>query len=109
MTEVAMFYSDLAKKQTQLYDRANGLAASIFLNEHSQRLQNYDTLDLHFLYVKEAIPALDMFIDNNIHLLKGTKKTQTLFVITGRGKNSLNGISRIKPAVKNRLKKRNIT
>lgn len=108
MTEVAIYYSGLAQKETDLYDQANGLAASMFLNEHSQKHQNYDTLDLHFLYVKEAIPALDMFLDNSVHLLKGTNKTQFLFIITGRGKRSANGVSKIKPAVKARLKKRKI-
>lgn len=108
MTELAIYYSDLARKQTELYDQANNLAATMFLNEHSERHQNYDTLDLHFLYVKEAIAALDMFLDNSVHLLKGTNKTQYLFVITGRGKRSANGISKIKPAVKSRLKKRKV-
>lgn len=108
MSEVAIFYSDLARKQTELYERANSLAASTFLQEHSNRLQNYDTLDLHFLYVDEALSALDIFLDNNIHLLQGTGKTQHLFVITGRGKRSVNGIPKIKPSVKARLKKRQV-
>lgn len=106
--EVAIFYSELARKQTQLYEHANEMAASAFLNEHSNRLQSYDTLDLHYLYVKEAVSALDIFLDNNIHLLKGTSKSQALFVITGRGKRSINQISKLKPAVITRLKKRKL-
>lgn len=108
LTEVAVFYSELARKQTQLYENANEMAASAFLNEHSNRLQSYDTLDLHYLYVKEAVSALDIFLDNNIHLLKGTSKSQALFVITGRGKRSLNKVSKLKPAVITRLKKRKL-
>jgi DNA-nicking Smr family endonuclease len=110
MTEVARFYSELAKRETRSYDRANHFAAAAFAEEHSKRLQKFDTLDLHYFYVKEAIPSLDIFIDRNINLLKGTsKRGQDLFVITGRGKNSEGGRCKIKPAVIARLKKRNIT
>lgn len=108
MFEVASYYSKLAQMQTQHYEKANGFAASTFLNEHSKRLENFFTLDLHFLYVKEAIPALDMFIDTNIRLLGDSQQSQTLFVITGRGKNSSGGVSKLKPAVKGRLKKRKL-
>lgn len=109
MTEVAFFYSDLASKETKSFDRANHIAATVFAEEHSKRLQKFDTIDLHYLYVKEAIPQLDIFLDRNIHLLKGgSKRGQDLFVITGRGKNSIGGKSKIKPAVITRLSKRNI-
>lgn len=109
MTEVAAFYSSLAKKETQYYDKANHIAAAAFIDEHSKRLQKFDTLDLHYFYVKEAIPNLDIFIDRNINLLKGgSKNSIDLFVITGRGKNSEGGRCKIKPAVISRLKKRNI-
>ncbi|EFA12880.1 NEDD4-binding protein 2 isoform X2 [Tribolium castaneum] len=109
MFEVATFYSELAKKETKLYDKANHVAAAAFADEHSKRLQKFDTLDLHYFYVKEAIPNLDIFIDRNINLLKGGAKNGIdLFVITGRGKNSEGGRCKIKPAVITRLKKRNI-
>ncbi|RZC35493.1 NEDD4-binding protein 2 [Asbolus verrucosus] len=110
MTEVAMFYSELAKKETKSYDKANHIAAAAFIDEHAKRLQKFDTLDLHYFYVKEAIPNLDIFIDRNINLLKGgSKQCQDLFVITGRGKNSEGGRCKIKPAVISRLKKRKIS
>lgn len=106
---VAQFYSDLAKTETQLYDQANNLAASAFLQENSKKFQNFHTIDLHYLYVKEAIAALDMFIDSQIRWFEGTDKRQeNLFVITGRGKRSDQGRSRIKPAVMTRLRKRGI-
>lgn len=107
--EVAQFYIELASKQTKLYNRANGFAAAQLLEEHSKRLCNFDTLDLHYLYVAEAIQALDIFIDRNINLLQGeSKQIQNLFVITGRGNHSKNKKSRIKPAVIHRLKERSI-
>ncbi|XP_018578614.1 NEDD4-binding protein 2-like isoform X2 [Anoplophora glabripennis] len=110
MTEVAQFYSGLASKQTLYYDRANNMAATAFLDEHSKRLQDFNTIDLHFLYVKEAIPALDVFLDRNINLLKlsNNRHSDYLQIITGRGKRSENGISKIRPAVISRLKRRNI-
>ncbi|CAH0553806.1 unnamed protein product [Brassicogethes aeneus] len=109
MNEVAQFYSNLAAQQTQRYDKANNLAAATFLNEHSNRLQDFNTIDLHFLYVKEAVEALDQFLDKNINLLQGSnKQSEYLHIITGRGKRSINGVSKIKPAVIARLKKRHL-
>ncbi|KAJ8911965.1 hypothetical protein NQ315_012776 [Exocentrus adspersus] len=97
MKEVAQFYSGLASQQTVYFDRANNLAATAFLDEHSKRLQDFNTIDLHFLYVKEAIPALDVFLDRNINLLRlsNNKDSEYLQIITGRGKRSENGISKL--------------
>lgn len=111
MMEVAQFYSGLASLQTIYYDKANSLAAVTFLDEHAKRLQDFNTLDLHSLYVKEAIPALDMFLDRNINLLRtstSNKNMEFLQIITGRGNRSTKGIPKIKPAVITRLTKRNI-
>lgn len=110
MNEVAQFYSMLASQQTQYYERANSLAATAFLDEHSNRLKDFNTLDLHFLYVKEAIPALDLFLDRNINLLRHSpnKQSECLQIITGRGRNSENGVPKIRPAIQARLKARNI-
>lgn len=109
MKEVAQFYSTLATEQTQKYEKANSLAAMAFLDEHSKRLEDFNTLDLHFLYVKEAIPALDVFLDRNISLLRhGQQQYEHLHIITGRGKNSENGKPKLKPVVMSHLQKRNI-
>lgn len=110
MNEVAQFYSILASQQTQYYETANSLAATAFLDEHSKRLQDFNTLDLHFLYVKEAIPALDLFLDRNINLLRHskTKQSECLQIITGRGNRSENSVPKIKPAIQNRLLARKI-
>jgi len=110
MREVAQYYCGLAAKQTKQYELFNSLAATTFLDEHSKRLEDFNTLDLHFLYVKEAIPHLDIFLDRNINLLRAssTKSVEYLQIITGRGKNSSNGIAKIRPAVISRLKERKI-
>ncbi|KAL1490710.1 hypothetical protein ABEB36_013361 [Hypothenemus hampei] len=111
MREVAQFYSGLASKQTKLFEQANSLAATAFVDEHSKRLEDCNTLDLHFLYVKEAIPNLDIFLDRNINLLRlsTTMHSDSLQIITGRGKNSAGGLSRIRPAVITRLKERKLS
>lgn len=110
MNEVAQFYSMLASQQTQYYETANSLAATAFLDEHSNRLKDFNTLDLHFLYVKEAIPALDVFLDRNINLLRhsNTKNSECLQIITGRGNRSEHNVPKIRPAVQARLRARNI-
>lgn len=110
MVEVAQFYSGLASKQTQLYEYANSLAATAFLDEHSKRLEDFNTLDLHFLYVKEAVPNLDIFLDRNINLLRSStsRNAECLQIITGRGKHSKNGVARIRAAVVARLMERKI-
>ncbi|XP_044762253.1 uncharacterized protein LOC123319390 isoform X2 [Coccinella septempunctata] len=109
-TEVAQFYSVLAQQQTKYYDTANNKAATVFLDENSKQLQNMNTLDLHYLFVKEAVSALDVFIDGKIEHLNATagKQTQDLLIITGRGNRSANGVSKIRPAVIRRLEARNI-
>ncbi|KAF5295317.1 hypothetical protein FQA39_LY13182 [Lamprigera yunnana] len=102
---VARFYSDLAKSYTSLYEQCNSLAASAFLQEHSQ---NFHKIDLHYLYIKEAIPALDMFLDSNIVFLADAhKQSKNLFIITGRGKRSV-GKAKLKPAVMAHLRKRKL-
>lgn len=110
MNEVAQFYSLLASQQTQYYERANSLAATTFLDEHSKKLKDFNTLDLHFLYVKEALPALDLFLDRNINLLRHstTKQSECLQIITGRGNRSQNNLPKIRPAIQARLQARRI-
>nr|XP_023019200.1 NEDD4-binding protein 2-like [Leptinotarsa decemlineata] len=110
LTEAAQFFFGLSSLQSEYLVRANAMAVTAILNEHSRRLQDFNTLDLHFLYVKEAISALDVFLDRNISLLKLSQQRthEYLQIITGRGNRSENGICKIKPAVKARLKERNI-
>lgn len=110
MGAVAMFYSRLAREESELFDQTNARAAECFLQEHSSRLDKFDTIDLHYLQSKEVGPALDIFLDRHINLLHGpnSKRTETLYVITGRGKHSKGGVSVIKPIVMNRLTKRQI-
>ncbi|XP_025834921.1 NEDD4-binding protein 2 isoform X2 [Agrilus planipennis] len=105
---IASYYSSLAEERGLLYEKANTLAAHMLLNDNSQK-KDFHTLDLHYLYVKEAISALDIFMDRNIMLVSGNNnKNQELFIITGRGKGSKDGKSKLKPAVISRLRKRKL-
>lgn len=110
MGAVAMFYSRLAREESDLYDQTNARAAECFLQEHNSRHDKFDTIDLHYLQAKEVVPALDIFLDRHINLLHGPtgKRSETLYVITGRGKHSRGGVSVIKPIVMNSLAKRQI-
>lgn len=104
MFPVAVFYSNLASEQTKLFDQANSLAATRLL---ASNRNTSNTLDLHHLYVKEALIALDIFLETNSALLENANKSSIfLFIITGRGNNSVNGVARVRPAVFARLKKR---
>lgn len=68
-----------------------------------------NTLDLHHLFVPEALQALDIFLEEQSRKLgKSNKRSAILYIITGRGARSNNGLSRIKPAVSKRLISRNI-
>lgn len=67
-------------------------------------------LDLHYLHVNEAVECLDIFLDKHITKLKANTQTyKYIFVITGRGLHSANGISTIKQRVKNRFRERHLT
>lgn len=104
---VAVFYSNLAVEQTKLFDQANALAASALL---ASNRNNSHTLDLHNLYVKEAINALDIFLDSHIEELQNSRKSNCyLHIITGRGNNSKNGIPKVRPAVMKQLRNRRLT
>lgn len=68
-----------------------------------------DTLDLHNFKVVEAVIVFDLFIDYKIRTLCERGGSQEcLSIITGRGSHSVNGQPRIKPAIINRAKKRNL-
>nr|CAD7426299.1 unnamed protein product [Timema monikensis] len=105
---VASYYSQVAALHKQRIDDANARAASSLLTAHSLS-QLSTTLDLHFLYVAEALQVLDMFLDHHVSRLKQRSQRQEhVFLITGRGSRSAGGKSRIRPAIVRRLQQRNI-
>ncbi|KAF4526924.1 hypothetical protein B566_EDAN008368 [Ephemera danica] len=88
----------------QRMEQANGSAAACLFG-----VANADTLDLHYLYVAEALEVLDVFLDYHAERVsKGCQKRKTVELVTGRGLRSEGGKPRIKPAVIRRLKQRGL-
>ncbi|KAJ3633566.1 hypothetical protein MTP99_010505 [Tenebrio molitor] len=108
-TKLVNYYFEQAKKQTIFYEQAN-LAAAAILKENIENNSRKDTIDLHGFYVREAIQVLDVFLDKEIRSLQNDDflDKKALMVITGRGKHSVGGVPKIKPAVIDRLKERNL-
>lgn len=113
LTSVAAYYSELAQVHKNKFEYANHCAATCFVNGQTTQKNACNSdgtlLDLHFLFVPEAIQILDIFIDNHLEKLHKTgKKSIHLYLITGRGSRSAGGKARIKPATISRLRKRNL-
>ncbi|XP_024940465.1 uncharacterized protein LOC107267364 isoform X2 [Cephus cinctus] len=107
--EVATYYSNMAKLHSKNMEIANSTAASAFLAAQDYLSNEKNTLDLHNLFVPEALQALEVFLDYHLNKLrKKNKRSEYLYIITGRGARSNNGQSKIKPAVSKRLHAKNI-
>lgn len=85
---------------------SNAISLKLFEEKEDEVLTK---IDLHYLFVNEALQVLDLFLDHHIKQLnkKGGGSTE-LFLITGRGQRSFKGKSKIKPAVKKRLDERKL-
>ncbi|XP_025425962.1 uncharacterized protein LOC112694641 isoform X1 [Sipha flava] len=92
-------------KQNEKHAKNQELVNMIKQNEST-------TLDLHHFPVKDAILALDIYLDKHISYLKKLNEIYSrgrqLTIITGRGKHSPKGIARIKPVVIQRLEIRRL-
>ncbi|KAJ6635678.1 NEDD4-binding protein 2-like 1 [Pseudolycoriella hygida] len=106
---VALYYSQVAnlhKSQIETFDHK---AANCLMEAHELTQKNPDVLDLHYLHVNEASECLDLFLDKHISKLKSQPQAyKNIFVITGRGRHSVNGIASIKQKVKSRFRDRNL-
>ncbi|GBP82185.1 NEDD4-binding protein 2-like 1 [Eumeta japonica] len=113
MTEVASYYTSIASYHKNQFERFNNYAASYFIHSHAAN-RNKTTMDLHFLFVREAMQALDLFLDHHIMILRkhvtnfNKRRPGMIFLITGRGVHSPNG-PKIKPAAKRRLRQRGVS
>lgn len=104
----AAYYSKLGELIGKKYHHANSLAAAALAAAHTDS-HSSETLDLHHFRVVEALTVFDLFMDHHIRTLpEHGLQQRSLDVITGRGTHSVNGRPRIKPAVLNRIKKRNL-
>lgn len=104
----ASYYSQLANLHLQQIEYANSRAATALLSAHDASSEV--TLDLHFYKVKESLEVLDLFLDSAINRLKEKQKNKVaLYIITGRGLHSTNGRSKLRPAIINKLKSRQLS
>uniref|UniRef100_A0A6V7L1S7 Smr domain-containing protein n=1 Tax=Bracon brevicornis TaxID=1563983 RepID=A0A6V7L1S7_9HYME len=104
---VAGYYSEVSRLHSRNMEEASAEAARAYVEAISY--DNDDTLDLHNLSVSEALIALDQFIEYRINkLIKSNKRFVKLYIITGRGARSTNGVSKLKPAVSQKLTSKNI-
>lgn len=106
---VALYYSEIAQLHKKKIDVFNHRAASCIMEVHKHTQNNPDLLDLHYLHAMEAVSSLDLFLDRHITVLRNcTRVYKNVFIITGRGLHSANGVSTIKKRVKARLAERRL-
>lgn len=110
-SDLARVLREYAEQCKCLIRECHQNAVKEIMAKHAKRLKNDSILDLHFLFVPEAIVQMDDFLDNHISQSRfKVGKASKFFVkiITGRGRHSANGIPKIKPAVINRLEQRGL-
>ncbi|KAJ6643375.1 NEDD4-binding protein 2-like 2, partial [Pseudolycoriella hygida] len=103
-------YARMALRHKAQIDEFNNRAANSLLEAHEIAQNDADVLDLHYLHKNEASECLDLFLDKHICPLKAQPRShKEIFVITGRGRHSINGIASIKLKVESRFRDRNLT
>ncbi|OWR48136.1 hypothetical protein KGM_212297 [Danaus plexippus plexippus] len=112
MTQVSTYYLELANFHKTRFEHSNSMAVASLIQVHAANSSNNATLDLHYLRVREAKEALDLFLDTHIQKLKelqtrSSVRCHDLFFITGRGAHS-QGEPKLKPAVQKRLLERGL-
>lgn len=107
MKQVSSFYSQQGHVHTQKIKEANMRASEKILSSRNELLEKNSTLDLHGLHVDEAIAALERILPNKEYELQNNsfKNRHYLIVVTGKGSHSRGGISKLKPAVMNYLRR----
>ncbi|XP_019543498.3 NEDD4-binding protein 2 [Aedes albopictus] len=105
MAGVAEYYAQVARLHRTKIDMYNSRASNAIMEVHKLTLNNADVLDLHYLHSEEALRCLEIFLAE--HARKLTTRRQQykeLFIITGRGLHSADGIPIIKHRVKAMLR-----
>lgn len=97
-------------QHTELMNQCNDNAVKLIMIQHRQRIKNNRILDLHYLYTKEAILEVDIFLD--FHIMESRinfpRAVKCVWIITGQGKHSVNGVPKIRPAVMKLLEERQL-
>lgn len=102
---VAEYYAQIARLHRTKIDLYNSKASNSIMEVHKLTLNNADVLDLHYLHSEEALRCLEIFLAEHARKLR-TRQQQykELFIITGRGLHSADGIPIIKHRVKAMLR-----
>uniref|UniRef100_A0A1Q3F0Z1 Smr domain-containing protein n=1 Tax=Culex tarsalis TaxID=7177 RepID=A0A1Q3F0Z1_CULTA len=102
---VAEYYAQIARLHRTKIDLYNSKASNSIMEVHKLTLNNADVLDLHYLHSEEALRCLEIFLADHARKLR-TRQQQykELFIITGRGLHSADGIPIIKHRVKAMLR-----
>ncbi|XP_055593869.1 uncharacterized protein LOC129745067 [Uranotaenia lowii] len=105
MAGVADYYAQIARLHRTKIDWYNSKASNSIMEVHKLTLNNSDVLDLHYLHSEEALRCLEIFLAEHAGKLR-TRQQQykELFIITGRGLHSADGIPIIKHRVQATLK-----
>uniref|UniRef100_T1JA97 Smr domain-containing protein n=1 Tax=Strigamia maritima TaxID=126957 RepID=T1JA97_STRMM len=84
--------------------------ASLKILLHRNLGRDRNTIDLHLLYVREALEMLEIFLKlKQEELMNGTERRMVIAIITGRGKHSIDQVPRLKRGVINYLSHKSIT
>ncbi|EAT41521.1 AAEL006843-PA, partial [Aedes aegypti] len=105
MAGVAEYYAQVARLHRTKIDMYNSKASNAIMEVHKLTLNNADVLDLHYLHSEEALRCMEIFLAEQARKLS-TRRQQykELFIITGRGLHSADGIPIIKHRVKAMLR-----
>ncbi|XP_055641199.1 NEDD4-binding protein 2 [Toxorhynchites rutilus septentrionalis] len=105
MVGVAGYYAQIAQLHWTKIHMYNNNASSAIMEVHKLTLNNSDVLDLHFLHSEEALQCMEIFLAQHAENLKRSERQyKELFIVTGRGLHSTDGIPVIKHKVKAMLK-----
>ncbi|XP_058826150.1 uncharacterized protein LOC131686049 [Topomyia yanbarensis] len=105
MAGVAEYYAQIARLHRTKIDMFNSKASNAIMEVHKLTLNNVDVLDLHYLHSEEALRCLEIFLAEQAGRLKHRQQQyKELFIITGRGLHSADGIPIIKHRVKAMLR-----
>ncbi|XP_058449672.1 NEDD4-binding protein 2 [Malaya genurostris] len=105
MAGVAEYYAQIARLHRTKIDMYNSRASNAIMEVHKLTLNNADVLDLHYLHSEEALRCLEIFLAEQAGRLRSRQQQyKELFIITGRGLHSADGIPIIKHRVKAMLR-----
>ncbi|CAL1544187.1 unnamed protein product, partial [Lymnaea stagnalis] len=108
MSGAALFYRQKVKDYKSYESDSNQRAAEVLFEKGKERLTKENTLDLHFYHLDEAVSAVNYAISlkEEESRLRPDRKSTYLNIVTGRGRNSKDGVPILKPAIMNHLRER---